>query len=68
MEGTVPLCTHETRRQRSHWIDMAREFPGTAVWAIVFDIPYEVSAKKKNLPAYDHDSNSQMHLRFARHG
>jgi predicted kinase len=47
MEGTVLLCTHETRRQRSHWIDIAREFPGTAVWAIVFDIPYEVSAIKK---------------------
>ncbi len=29
--------------QRAYWINIAREFPGTSVWVIVFDTPYEVS-------------------------
>ncbi|EFI27411.1 hypothetical protein CC1G_14882 [Coprinopsis cinerea okayama7 len=28
--------------QRFHWIKIAREFPGTLIWVIVFDTPYEV--------------------------
>jgi len=27
--------------QRSHWIEIASEFPGTLIWLIVFDVPYE---------------------------
>lgn len=30
-------------RQRSYWIEIASEFPGTLIWLIVFDVPYEVS-------------------------
>ncbi|KAH6916122.1 AAA domain-containing protein, partial [Coprinopsis sp. MPI-PUGE-AT-0042] len=32
--------------QRSYWINIAREFPGTSVWIIVFDTPYEVCAER----------------------
>ncbi|TBU38625.1 AAA domain-containing protein [Dichomitus squalens] len=32
--------------QRSTWINIAREFPGTAAWIIVFDTPYEVCAAR----------------------
>jgi len=32
--------------QRSHWINIAREFSGTLVWVIVFDTPYEVCAAR----------------------
>ncbi|PFH51042.1 hypothetical protein AMATHDRAFT_127702, partial [Amanita thiersii Skay4041] len=29
--------------QRSYWIEIAREFPGTLIWVIVFDTPFEAS-------------------------
>ncbi|KZT27756.1 hypothetical protein NEOLEDRAFT_1034330, partial [Neolentinus lepideus HHB14362 ss-1] len=29
-------------RQRAHWIKIAREVPGTAIWVLVFDTPYQV--------------------------
>ncbi|KAF9447515.1 hypothetical protein P691DRAFT_706666 [Macrolepiota fuliginosa MF-IS2] len=32
--------------QRSHWIKIAHEFPGTLVWVIVFDTPYEICAER----------------------
>ncbi|KAJ7623457.1 P-loop containing nucleoside triphosphate hydrolase protein [Roridomyces roridus] len=32
--------------QRSHWIRIAREFPGTAIWLIVFDTPKDVCADR----------------------
>jgi len=32
--------------QRSHWIGIAREFPMTSIWLIVFDTPYEVCAAR----------------------
>ncbi|KAG5647888.1 hypothetical protein DXG03_007812 [Asterophora parasitica] len=32
--------------QRSYWIEIAREFPGTSVWVIVFDTPYETCAAR----------------------
>ncbi|KAF8223526.1 P-loop containing nucleoside triphosphate hydrolase protein [Tricholoma matsutake] len=32
--------------QRSHWIKIAREYPGTLIWVIVFDTPYEVCAAR----------------------
>ena len=42
--GSISIALNNTyHRQRSHWINIAREFPGTPVWVIVFDAPYEVS-------------------------
>ncbi|KAF9477768.1 P-loop containing nucleoside triphosphate hydrolase protein [Pholiota conissans] len=38
--------TNFNASQRSYWIEIAREFPGTAIWAIVFDTPYEVCAER----------------------
>ncbi|KAJ7743116.1 P-loop containing nucleoside triphosphate hydrolase protein [Mycena metata] len=32
--------------QRAHWIKIAREFPGTLVWILVFDTPKEVCASR----------------------
>ncbi|KAF7356848.1 hypothetical protein MVEN_01020500 [Mycena venus] len=32
--------------QRAHWIKIAREFPGTLVWVLVFDIPKDVCASR----------------------
>jgi len=34
--------TNFNESQRSHWIEIAREYPGTLTWVIVFDTPYEV--------------------------
>lgn len=45
MEEIALLQLMKRPRQRSHWIGIAREFPGTPVWVIVFDTPYDVSAK-----------------------
>ncbi|KAF8899607.1 AAA domain-containing protein [Gymnopilus junonius] len=45
----LSVCVDRTNfnaMQRSYWIDIAREFPGTAVWVIVFDTPYEVCAAR----------------------
>jgi len=33
-------------RQRATWINIAREYPGTQVWVIVFDTPYEVCIER----------------------
>ncbi|KAF4594181.1 hypothetical protein EYR40_008984 [Pleurotus pulmonarius] len=33
--------TNFNEPQRAYWINIAREFPGTSVWVIVFDTPYE---------------------------
>jgi len=38
--------TNFNAAQRSHWIEIAREFPGTVVWVIVFDTPYEICATR----------------------
>ncbi|THH19449.1 hypothetical protein EW146_g1722 [Bondarzewia mesenterica] len=32
--------------QRSHWINIAREFPGTAAWVIFFDTPHDVCVSR----------------------
>ncbi|KAJ6581219.1 hypothetical protein B0H19DRAFT_1060857 [Mycena capillaripes] len=32
--------------QRAHWIKIAREFPGTLVWVLVFDTPKDVCASR----------------------
>ncbi|KAJ7281888.1 P-loop containing nucleoside triphosphate hydrolase protein [Mycena rebaudengoi] len=32
--------------QRAHWIKIAREFPGTLIWVIVFDTPKDVCATR----------------------
>ncbi|PCH44792.1 nucleoside triphosphate hydrolase protein [Wolfiporia cocos MD-104 SS10] len=33
-------------QQRATWIGIAREFPGTQVWVVVLDTPYEVCAQR----------------------
>ncbi|KAF8629081.1 hypothetical protein AX15_003575 [Amanita polypyramis BW_CC] len=33
-------------QQRSYWIKIAREYPGTLIWLIVFDTPYETCAAR----------------------
>jgi len=83
MEGTALLHTHETSSQRSHWISIAREFPGTTVWVIVFDTPYDVSSnplppsRGRCCPPLIGDDSwlcryyappPQMHPRFVRRG
>ncbi|KAJ7636057.1 hypothetical protein DFH06DRAFT_1003017 [Mycena polygramma] len=32
--------------QRAHWIKIAREFPGTSVWVLVFDTPKHLCASR----------------------
>ncbi|KAJ6485905.1 P-loop containing nucleoside triphosphate hydrolase protein, partial [Mycena sanguinolenta] len=32
--------------QRAHWIKIAREFPGTSIWVLVFDTPKDVCASR----------------------
>jgi hypothetical protein len=83
MEGTALLHAHETSSQRSHWISIAREFPGTAIWVIVFDTPYDVSCnplpppRGRCCPPLIGDDSwlcryyappPQMHPRFVRRG
>ncbi|PPQ66665.1 hypothetical protein CVT26_009419 [Gymnopilus dilepis] len=41
-EATPASPSARRNSQRSYWINIAREFPGTTVWVIVFDTPYEV--------------------------
>jgi len=38
--------TNIDQSQRAHWIRIAREFPNTPVWIIVFDTPYDVCASR----------------------
>ncbi|KAJ3866261.1 P-loop containing nucleoside triphosphate hydrolase protein, partial [Lentinula novae-zelandiae] len=43
----LSVCIDRTNideSQRAHWIRLAYEFPGTRVWVIFFDTPYEVCA------------------------
>ncbi|KAF9564263.1 P-loop containing nucleoside triphosphate hydrolase protein [Agrocybe pediades] len=45
----LSICIDRTNfnaSQRSYWIQIAREFPGTEIWVIVFDTPYEVCAER----------------------
>ncbi|KAK7445415.1 hypothetical protein VKT23_014832 [Stygiomarasmius scandens] len=35
--------------QRRYWIDIAHEFPGTLIWVIVFDTPYEECTQRLQL-------------------
>ncbi|KAJ7576860.1 hypothetical protein C8J56DRAFT_971794 [Mycena floridula] len=45
----LSVCIDRTNfnpSQRAYWIDIAREFPGTEIWVIVFDIPYDVCATR----------------------
>jgi len=45
----LSVCIDRTNinaEQRSYWINIAREFPGTLVWIIVFDTPYEICAAR----------------------
>ncbi|KAF5373333.1 hypothetical protein D9615_007444 [Tricholomella constricta] len=46
----LSVCIDRTNfnaAQRSYWIEIAREFPGTSVWVIVFDTPYEGSDQRR---------------------
>ncbi|KAJ3982567.1 AAA domain-containing protein, partial [Lentinula detonsa] len=43
----LSVCIDRTNideSQRAHWIEIAHEFPGTLIWVIFFDTPYEVCA------------------------
>ncbi|KAI0727464.1 P-loop containing nucleoside triphosphate hydrolase protein [Fomitopsis betulina] len=45
----LSVCIDRTNfdaRQRATWIRIAREFPGTDVWVLVFDTPYAVCAQR----------------------
>jgi len=45
----LSVCVDRTNvdpTQRAHWINIAREFPGTRVGIIVFDTPYNVCASR----------------------
>ncbi|KZT70411.1 P-loop containing nucleoside triphosphate hydrolase protein, partial [Daedalea quercina L-15889] len=49
LEEGLSVCIDRTNfdaRQRATWIDIAREFPGTEAWVLVFDTPYEVCAQR----------------------
>ncbi|KAF7430549.1 hypothetical protein PC9H_006257 [Pleurotus ostreatus] len=41
--------TNFNESQRAYWITIAREFPGTSVWVIVFDTPYEECERRLGL-------------------
>ncbi|OAX39802.1 hypothetical protein K503DRAFT_715723 [Rhizopogon vinicolor AM-OR11-026] len=47
-EGLSPCIdrTNFDALQRSHWIKIAREFPGTSINVIVFDTPYQVCSSR----------------------
>ncbi|KAG0709222.1 P-loop containing nucleoside triphosphate hydrolase protein [Suillus ampliporus] len=47
-EGLSPCIdrTNFDALQRSHWINIAREFPGTSISVIVFDTPYQVCSSR----------------------
>ncbi|KAF5355250.1 hypothetical protein D9758_006029 [Tetrapyrgos nigripes] len=45
----LSVCIDRTNfnpSQRRYWIDIAHEFPGSQIWVIVFDTPYEVCAER----------------------
>ncbi|KAI3600481.1 hypothetical protein WG66_001799 [Moniliophthora roreri] len=45
----MSVCIDRTNfdtAQRKHWVNIAREFPGTLIWVIVFDTPYEVCRER----------------------
>jgi len=49
LAGGQSVCIDRTNfdaPQRSHWIRIAHEFPGTSIWVIFFDTPYEVCAAR----------------------
>ncbi|CCM01210.1 uncharacterized protein FIBRA_03258 [Fibroporia radiculosa] len=49
LRAGLSVCIDRTNfdpRQRATWINMAYEFPGTQVWILVFDTPYEVCAQR----------------------
>ncbi|KAH9943560.1 P-loop containing nucleoside triphosphate hydrolase protein [Amylocystis lapponica] len=49
LEQGLSVCIDRTNfdaQQRATWINIAREFPGTLVWVLVLDTPYEVCAAR----------------------
>ncbi|EPS96882.1 hypothetical protein FOMPIDRAFT_1025210 [Fomitopsis schrenkii] len=45
----LSVCIDRTNfdaRQRATWINMAREFPGTEAWVLVFDTPYAICEQR----------------------
>ncbi|KDQ61586.1 hypothetical protein JAAARDRAFT_99271, partial [Jaapia argillacea MUCL 33604] len=51
------VCVDRTNfdeSQRSHWINIAHEFPGTSIWVLVFDTPYDVCAARLQNRMFGH--------------
>jgi len=51
----LSVCVDRTNidtTQRSHWINIAREFKGSRVWCIVFDTPINVCADRLQTRRY----------------
>ncbi|KAJ7173791.1 P-loop containing nucleoside triphosphate hydrolase protein [Mycena filopes] len=49
LQAGASVCIDRTNfdaSQRAHWIRIAREFPGTLVWILVFDTPKDVCASR----------------------
>jgi len=45
----LSICIDRTNvdeTQRAHWINIARELPGTQVWCLVFDTPLDICADR----------------------
>ncbi|KAF8478780.1 P-loop containing nucleoside triphosphate hydrolase protein [Gautieria morchelliformis] len=45
----LSVCIDRTNfdeSQRGHFINIARSFPNTTIWALIFDTPYEVCASR----------------------
>ncbi|KAI0272677.1 P-loop containing nucleoside triphosphate hydrolase protein [Gloeopeniophorella convolvens] len=69
----LSVCIDRTNfdaTQRSHWIDIAHEVPGTAVWVVVLDTPYDVCVARLRNRRYhptitDADTGIRILSRFA---
>ncbi|KZS94407.1 P-loop containing nucleoside triphosphate hydrolase protein [Sistotremastrum niveocremeum HHB9708] len=45
----LSVCIDRTNfdsQQRSHWVKIAREFPGVAVWVLSFNISYDICSQR----------------------
>ncbi|PBK99358.1 P-loop containing nucleoside triphosphate hydrolase protein [Armillaria gallica] len=52
----LSVCVDRTNfneAQRKYWIQIAQEFPGTLIWVIVFDTPYEVCVSRLRERKFD---------------
>ncbi|TFY75265.1 hypothetical protein EWM64_g8745, partial [Hericium alpestre] len=49
LQQGLSVCVDRTNAdasQRAHWINIAREFPGTPIWVLFFDTPYYVHLRR----------------------